>query len=137
MMDDELFREAAEQANKEAFEKMEAAKKEENLPVVPQEELLEVAIHETETNLNAFDRLVHDLENRHAERFNQVLSRLPDKDFARLYPKMLEYARSKKMRDKFEKKGEDNNFINIQIITGSDDEPTTIDITDYGNNEQS
>ena len=75
---------------------------------------------------NAWDRLKEDLEGGHAERFNNILKTLPDKEFARLYLKSLEFVKPKLIREKRSKgENEVDNVINVRIRKSD----RTIDIT--------
>ena len=51
----------------------------------------------------------------HAERFNKVMSELPDREFARLYLKSLEYFKPKIVRGANDKDNQLPPTINIQI----------------------
>ena len=55
------------------------------------------------------------IDNEHAERFNKILNELPDREFARVYLKSLEFFKPKVIRQAGDKKEEQNTVINIQI----------------------
>lgn len=78
------------------------------------------------TKTNAWERLKEDMENGHAERFNNILKRLPDKDFTRIYLKSLEFVKPKLIREK-RKRDEEETDSTINIVIKKSNR--TIDLT--------
>ena len=68
----------------------------------------------------AWDTLKEDLDGKHAKRFNDVLSKLPDREFIRVYLKALDFAKPKVVREKGGiKTGGDTNVLNINVNYGN------------------
>lgn len=77
-------------------------------------------------------KLVKDLKGKHAERMNELLETLPDKQFRIVYPKMLEFMMPKLQRQELVKNpDEDSRVLRIEVITQPQqlDSPRTIDVT--------
>src|SRR5210317_52920 len=62
-----------------------------------------------------FDELKDAVENEHAERFNNVLHTLPDREFVRVYLKTLEFFKPKVVRQLGDQEKEKDTTINILI----------------------
>ena len=73
------------------------------------------------------------LIGKHTAKFNRIMESdsISDKDFVRYYLKTLEYVKPKIVREKVFEGDEEDNTININIlsINGKTEEITTIDIT--------
>jgi hypothetical protein len=83
-----------------------------------------------------WEKLKTALNGRYAKKFMDLLETLPDREFMRLYPKMLEYVQPKVVRQEVRPLGEEQKTINIRILqvdeTGN---KRIIDITSDENNE--
>lgn len=55
------------------------------------------------------------IDKEHAERFNNILNSLPDREFARVYLKSLEFFKPKVIRQTGDKEIAKDTTINIQI----------------------
>jgi len=55
------------------------------------------------------------MDNEHAERFNRILTELPDREFVRVYLKALEFVKPKIIRTTGERNTKGDTTINIQI----------------------
>jgi len=65
-----------------------------------------------------WDDLVKDLKGKHAQRMNDLLVDLPDKQFRIVYPKMLEYMMPKLQRKELVRNLDDENkVLRIEVIT--------------------
>jgi hypothetical protein len=62
-----------------------------------------------------FNALKKGFEAEHAERFNQVLHSLPDREFVRVYLRALEFFKPKITREVGKRPPAKDNTINIQI----------------------
>jgi len=82
-------------------------------PIEHTEEEIEAA---TELGTKEWDQLITDLAGTHAGRFNKILKEATDKEFTRLYLKVLEFAFPKKIRDEYKDKEKENNNITITVI---------------------
>lgn len=132
---DELFEDAA----KEQLEKSKKIKEiviEDEIVENNKNELLEQAKFITAPIEDQWSKLESDLKGKHMKRFNEALGSLPDREFVRVYLKLMEYVKPKLVRDKKIEGGENNNYININIVTGGTDEETKIiDITEINNHD--
>lgn len=63
-----------------------------------------------------WEDLMVNLSTTHAARFNKILTESSDKEFTRLYLKILEFAFPKKMRNEFEGGVKEDNNITITVI---------------------
>lgn len=83
-----------------------------------------------------WEKLKSALNGRYAKKFMDLMETLPDREFMRLYPKMLEYVQPKVVRQEVRPLGEEQKTINIRILqvdeTGN---KRIIDITSDENNE--
>lgn len=62
--------------------------------------------------------LIGDLKGKHAERMNELLETMTDKEFRIVYPKLLDFAIPKLQKQEIIKSGgEDNNVLRIEIVT--------------------
>jgi len=120
----------------------------ENKPILPvanldevEETQLEVKKTQQEIALEAvvaddWTKLKAALNGRYAKKFMDLMETLPDREFMRLYPKMLEYVQPKVVRQEVRPLGEEQKTINIRILqvdeTGN---KRIIDITSDENNE--
>lgn len=60
------------------------------------------------------------MDNEHAERFNNILTELPDREFVRVYLKALEFVKPKIIRTTGERNTKGDTTINIQINRGNE-----------------
>jgi len=120
----------------------------EKKPILPvanldevEETQLEVKKTQQEIALEAvitsdWEKLKSALNGRYAKKFMDLMETLPDREFMRLYPKMLEYVQPKVVRQEARPLGEEQKTINIRILqvdeTGN---KRIIDITSDENNE--
>lgn len=120
----------------------------EKKPILPVDNLdeveetkLEVKKTQQEIALEAvitsdWEKLKSALNGRYAKKFMDLMETLPDREFMRLYPKMLEYVQPKVVRQEVRPLGEEQKTINIRILqvdeTGN---KRIIDITSDENNE--
>lgn len=66
-------------------------------------------------NAKNWNELKKAMDNEHAERFNNILHALPDREFVRVYLKAMEFFKPKVVRTKADRPAEDDRTINIQI----------------------
>ena len=78
------------------------------------------------------ETLKHNLQTKHAAKFDRILSTLPDRDFIRVYLKALEFVKPKITRVENDGPKEEEKSMNILIVKSGNDDKQTIDITDYG-----
>ena len=64
------------------------------------------------------------IDTEHAERFNRILHELPDREFARVYLKSLEFFKPKVIRQAGGEIKQTDQTINIQINYGNKEENT-------------
>lgn len=58
------------------------------------------------------------MDNEHAEKFNSILSQLPDREFVRVYLKAMEFFKPKVIRVAGDRGDKVDKTINIQINLG-------------------
>jgi len=58
------------------------------------------------------------MDNEHAEKFNKILTQLPDREFMRIYLKAMEFFKPKVIRTAGERGEKVDKTINIQINLG-------------------
>lgn len=120
----------------------------EKKPILPvanldevEETQLEVKKTQQELALEAvttsdWEKLKTALNGKYAKKFMDLMETLPDREFMRLYPKMLEYTQPKVVRQEVRPLGEEQKTINIRILqvdeTGN---KRIIDITSDENND--
>lgn len=64
-------------------------------------------------------KLKKDLDGVYAKKFNDILMQLPDREFVRVYMKVLEFTKPKIIRESREKGKQGDTTINIQINRGN------------------
>ena len=83
---------------------------------------LELALEKTESNSSEeWNVLAAAMEGRFAKKFMEKLDALPDKEFVRIYPKMLEYFKPKVTRKEPLPPADGDNVIRIEILQIRDD----------------
>ena len=114
----DLFKEAAE----EAFAKMVIEKeKSEELAIIKKEELKEYASDIIDSGLEEWNELSKAISGKFAKKAMNIIEASSDKDFMRIYPKLLEYFKPKMTRVE---KGDDDiedKIITIQIVQITED----------------
>lgn len=75
---------------------------------------------------NSWKGLKSAMDNEHAQRFNDILHNLPDREFARVYLKSLEFFKAKIVRQTGDKKPVNDTTINIQVNYAKDDQQKNI-----------
>lgn len=97
------------------------------------EDELEKAIEITEVNLdNKWDKIREHMEGPFAERFLKAMNELSDREFIRVYGKMIEYFKPKIVRVEGTKEKEADNVLRIEIYNSDKpaiQEENIIDIT--------
>jgi len=68
---------------------------------------------------NSWDTLLKDIDGKHARRLNNLLENLPDREFVRIYLKVLEFAKPKIVRQKRTREGDSKPTLNININYGN------------------
>jgi len=95
-------------------------------------EIIEKAEVITKHNLeNKWDHVKEMMEGPFAERLVRAMEAMPDKEFVRVYGKMIEYFKPKVIRVEGTKEKQDDNVLRIEIYNSSKQaiEEDTIDIT--------
>lgn len=83
------------------------------------------------TNADDWDKLKSALTGRYAKKFMTLMDTLPDREFMRLYPKMLEYVKPKVVRQESRGDEETQRGIRISILQIDDKgNRRVIDVTD-------
>jgi len=96
------------------------------------EEILEKAEAITEINMdNKWNKVKETMEGPFADRFLKAMDALPDKEFIRVYGKMIEYFKPKIVRVEGSKEKEEDNVLRIEVYNSTKPaiEEKTIDIT--------
>ena len=88
----------------------------------------EIVVPKKEANVKTWSELTKAINTNHAQRFNEILEKLPDREFVRVYLKGLEFFKPKIIRQTGQKANTGDNTINIQINYGK--EENTIDDTE-------
>jgi hypothetical protein len=84
------------------------------------EEILDKATEITEINLdNKWDKVKEMMEGPYADRFINAMGSLPDKEFIRVYGKMIEYFKPKIVRVEGSKEKQEDNVIRIEIYNSN------------------
>jgi len=91
----------------------------------PETEKNEIVVPKKEADVKTWSQLTKAINTNHAQRFNQILEKLPDREFVRVYLKGLEFFKPKIIRQTGQKPNTGDNTINIQINYGK--EENTID----------
>ena len=127
----DIFKQAAEQ-----HISIEVSKKDEDVELVETEEIVEdlsmIDKAISVTKELEWNTLKHNLQTKHAAKFDRILSTLPDRDFIRVYLKALEFVKPKITRVENDGPKEEEKSMNILIVKSGNDDKQTIDITDYG-----
>ena len=86
---------------------------------------------EEEYTSKEWKELVKNLKGKHAERMNELLETLPDKQFRIIYPKMLEFMMPKLQRQEIIKSlDNENSVLRIEVVTHPAElEQPIIDVT--------
>lgn len=85
-----------------------------------------------------WEQLKEDLDGKHLERFNKALAALPDREYVRVFLKMLEFTKPKLARVAAPGDGNQDNTININILSINDNkEYKYIDITEEDEQQES
>lgn len=65
------------------------------------------------------------LNNEHAQRFNEVLKRLPDREFVRVYLKTMEFFKPKVIRESNDNKKDNKLIVTVHVNRGTDRNDTS------------
>jgi hypothetical protein len=91
------------------------------IEVKPEKKNNEIVPHEKTQNVKTWNQLTKAINTNHAQRFNQILEKLPDREFVRVYLKGLEFFKPKIIRQTGQKPNTGDNTINIQINYGKEE----------------
>ena len=129
----DVFEDAAKAAINKAIKPI-AEVNEKNIVVETksqEEQAMELTVANGETSWSKFKGKIN---GAYAERMMDVLDGLPDREFARIYPKLLEYVNPKVVRKEVREEEEENKTIKVTIYQQNnnypDNEEKIIDVTE-------
>lgn len=115
----DLFKEAADESLDELINR---SKKTEELPVSKEEEhkWMEEAGELVLNTGEEWDELALAMHGKFAKKAMNIMTTLPDREFMRIYPKMLEYFKPKMTRTEGGEDGTVDNTVVVQIVQRSE-----------------
>ena len=131
--DKDPFEEARMNSIKNLIDKQSSSVEEVGLTKEQKEAVIIRSKETLEEGETQWDLLKKMVEGSFTERFIDVLSRMPDRDFARNYLKLLEYYKPKITRTEGNEEGDREITVNVQtVIVNEKGELETISIDDFG-----
>lgn len=133
MSKDDLFKEAAKEAAKQAL----------NLNIEPKKEELttveQKALDLTEQNTtSAWARLKDKVNGAYADKAMDIIDTLPDREFIKVYLKLLEYVNPKITRKEIIGNNDNDNEIKVLIVQNQNEpQEKVIDVTHTSQEETS